>query len=86
MSRARRQALTRSGLLIVGITSHTVAFALHSVPGVGTLLLVRQMLELLYLPCAIIILIMLDSVIISEPRLRFFHGFIILLEMCVRVS
>jgi len=64
------QAITRAGLVTSNMTRFPVGLRLFSVPGVGMSLFLAKLLDCLFLLCAIVVFVMMDSIIFAAPRMR----------------
>ena len=64
------QAITRAGLVTSNMTHFPVGLRLFSVPGVGMSLFLAKLLDCLFLLCAIVVFVMMDSIIFAAPRMR----------------
>ena len=79
------QAITRAGLVTVSLTRFPVAVELYSVPKVGGALLTARLLECLFMPCAIILFVLMDCCVVTAPRMRCVLALALLLHMLVEL-
>ena len=64
------QAITRAGLVTSNMTRFPVAYKVYGITGVGTTLFLAKLLDCLLLPCAVVLFVLMDCLIVTAPRMR----------------
>ena len=64
------QVITRAGLVTSNMTRFPVSHKVYSISGVGTSLFLAKLLDCLFLPCAIVLFVLMDCLVVTAPRMR----------------